>query len=106
MIRKGQTKCPCCGGELKYYDKVKRIVRTKSRRSCYINIQRLKCQECGSIHRELPSFLFPYKQYEAEMIKGVLEGLITSGTLGFEDYPCEMTMKRWKMSIDIFKYSQ
>lgn len=38
---------------------------------------------------------FPYKQYEAELISGVLEGLITVETLDFEDYPCESTMKRW-----------
>lgn len=39
--------------------------------------------------------VFPYKQYEAELISGVVEGLITAETLGFEDYPCESTMKRW-----------
>lgn len=39
--------------------------------------------------------MLPYKQYEAEVIIGVLEGLITCETLGFEDYPCEMTMSRW-----------
>ena len=45
--------------------------------------------------RELGGLFFPYKQYEAEVIFGVLEGLITCETLGFEDYPCEMTMLRW-----------
>lgn len=38
----------------------------------------------------------PYKQYEAEVIIGVLEGFITCETIGFEDYPCEMTMVRWQ----------
>lgn len=38
------------------------------------------------MHRELPDFIFPYKQYEAEIIIGVLEGFITCETLGFEDY--------------------
>ena len=47
------------------------------------------------LHRELPKFLFPYKQYEADVIKGVLDGFITSDTLGFEDYPCEATMRLW-----------
>ena len=54
-----------------------------------------KCSGCGAIHRELGGLFFPYKQYEAEVIFGVLEGLITCETLGFEDYPCEMTMLRW-----------
>lgn len=40
--------------------------------------------------------MYPYKQYEAEIIDGVREGLIDSSTLGFEDYPSEMTMKRWR----------
>ena len=38
----------------------------------------------------------PYKQYEAEVIIGGLEGFITCETIGFEDYPCEMTMVRWQ----------
>jgi hypothetical protein len=45
----------------------------------------------------LPDFIFPYKQYEADIIIGVIEGLITCDTLGFEDYPCEMTMIRWRL---------
>lgn len=59
-------------------------------------IRRLRCRECGMVHRELPEFIFPYKQYEAEIIIGVIEGFITCETLGFEDYPCEMTMIRWR----------
>lgn len=96
MIKNNQSTCPVCNGELIYYDKVKRIVRTKYRKTYWIKIRRLKCRNCSSLHRELPDFIFPYKQYEAEMIKGVVEGLIFSDTLGFEDYPCEKTMLRWK----------
>lgn len=96
MIGCFNTRCPICGGELKYYDLVKRIVRTKNGFARKVIIRRLKCRKCGKVHRELPDFLFPYKQYDADIIKGVIEGLITSETLGYEDYPCEMTMKRWK----------
>ena len=92
MININESACPVCGGELKYYDQVKRIVRTKGRASKYIAIRRFLCVKCGKIHRELPDYIFPYKQYEAEIIRGVLEEYITSDTLGFEDYPCEMTM--------------
>lgn len=60
-----------------------------------MELRRLQCVRCGKVHRELPEFIFPYKQYELEVIKGVMEGLITSDTLGFEDHPCEMTMLRW-----------
>lgn len=95
MITTNETICPECSGQLKYYDKVPRIYRTKGRVAVYIEVRRLKCTVCRSIHREIPDDIFPYKHYEAEIIKGVLEGLITSDTYDFEDYPCEMTMIRW-----------
>lgn len=96
MISDNILICPKCGGGLKFYDKVSRIMRTKGKSTKYIKLRRLKCLECSAVHREIPAFLFPYKQYEAEVIKGVLEGLITPETYGYEDYPCEMTMARWK----------
>ena len=96
MISVNESSCPICGGNLKYYDTVRRIVRTRARLMKKAYIRRFSCQQCGHVHRELPDYIFPYKQYEAEVIVGVVEGLITSSTLGFEDYPCEMTMKRWR----------
>ena len=97
MISNNESICPKCGGQLKYYDSVKRVVRTKRGRKNKVDIRRFRCSNCGSMHRELPDFIFPYKQYEADIIIGVLEGLITCETLGFEDYPCEMTMIRWRL---------
>lgn len=96
MIVNNELTCPHCGGLLKYYDSVQRIVRTKWRNTKWIKIRRLRCLDCGTFHRELPKYVSPYKQYEVEIIQGVLEGLITSETLGYEDYPCEQTMVRWK----------
>lgn len=87
--------CPKCGGNLKYYDQVKRIVRTNGRKTWRIPMRRLRCMKCRAMHRELPELIFPYKQYEAKIITGVLEGSITCETMGYEDYPCEMTMIRW-----------
>lgn len=98
MITNNETTCPNCGGDLKYYDSVQRIVRTKGRDTKWVKIRRLQCSICGALHRELPDYILPYKQYEAEVVRGVLEDLITSDTLGFEDYPCEMTMIRWRRS--------
>lgn len=95
MVMQDQSTCPKCGGELKYYDSVSRLVRTKGRQTTRVLIRRLRCMRCGMLHRELTELLFPYKQYESEVITGVLEGLITCETMGFEDYPCEMTMLRW-----------
>lgn len=96
MVLKNVLECPECQGTLKYYDNANRVLRTKGRVTNNIKIRRLRCSNCGKIHRELPDYIFPYKQYEAEIIRGVLEGFITSETIGYEDYPCEMTMIRWK----------
>jgi len=101
MIREVDSTCPNCGGDLKYYDNVQRIVRTKGRKTKRLKIRRLRCYSCGSLHRELPDSIFPYKQYEAEVINGVLEGFITADTIGYEDYPSEMTMFRWLNSLKI-----
>ena len=87
--------CVECGGTLKYYDYVKRIVRTKGGDSWRVKIKRFKCEGCKRIRRMLPNYIFPYKHYEADIIQGVLAGTITPDTLGYEDYPCEMTFKRW-----------
>lgn len=95
MIKYNESACPKCFGGLKYYDTVQRVVRTKGRVTSYVELRRFRCVICRAVHRELPDYLLPYKQYEMEVIKGILEGLITSDTLGYEDYPCSRTMNRW-----------
>ena len=99
MVSNDKSICQNCGSKLKRYDKVSRIVRTKGGKTSWIEIERFRCPVCGQIHRELPDYIFPYKQYEAEVIRGVLEGFITCETYGYEDYPCEMTMIRWRNSF-------
>ena len=84
-----------CRNPLSYYDTVRRIVRKEGRITQRAYIRRLRCDNCGRIHRELPSFILPYKQYEARIIRGVVAGLITPETPGFEDYPCEAVMRIW-----------
>ncbi len=98
MIVNGVRRCPVCGGDVKYYDRVRRTVRTKNGKKFYSKLERVRCTRCGRIHRVVPNYILPYKHYEKEVIVGVLEGLITPETLGFEDYPCELTMQRWKNS--------
>lgn len=95
------TKCVVCGGQCKHYDSVYRIVRTKYGKVNKVIVPRVRCTSCNRIQRELPEFIFPFKHYEKEIIIGVVEGLITCETTGFEDYPCELTMKRWMNTIDI-----
>lgn len=96
VVNRNKSICPLCGGELCKKGNVRRIVKTKNGKKYVVNLKRLFCNNCGKYHRELPDFLYPYKHYESEIINGVTEGLITSNTLEFEDYPCEMTMNRWK----------
>lgn len=88
--------CPRCGGEAIRYGKVKRKILTKYRSAKWITVQRYQCKSCKYVWRELPEEIMRYKQYEREMIEGVQEGLIDSDILGFEEYPCEMTMRRWR----------
>lgn len=95
MVNIGKI-CNNCHCELKKYDKVYRTIRVKGGVKMKVKIQRYQCPKCKHIYRELPEDLYPHKQYESEIIDGVVEGLIDSSTLGFEDYPCEMTMKRWR----------
>lgn len=88
-------RCSTCGEAIKYYDSVLRVVKRKGGSKEWIPVKRYKCYNCGKIHRQLPDDILPYKQYDADIIRGVLEGYITSETIGYEDYPCEMTMNRW-----------
>lgn len=96
MIRIGVRVCPDCGGYLSGYDHVQRIVRTKYGNRNFVDIPRYRCRRCKRLHRAIPAYILPHKQYETEIVRGVVEGLITCETLGFEDYPCELTMKHWR----------
>lgn len=87
--------CKYCGGPLKHRDYVKRIIKTKGGEKRTIDVERLICKDCGRISRNLPGNLSPFKHYENDVIEGVREGLITPDTLGYENFPSEMTMQRW-----------
>lgn len=99
MISSNDTGCPNCGGKLKHYDNVQRMVQTKGGCAKWIKIKRFRCKECGKVHRLIPDYVLPYKHYESEIIRGVVEGYISPDTYGYEDYPCEVTMNRWKKQI-------
>jgi hypothetical protein len=54
------------------------------------NIRRLRCDNCKSIHHELPDFLVPYKRYESDCIEMVLANPSN------HDIPAdESTLYRW-----------
>lgn len=81
MISDNQSICPKCGGQLKYYDHVQRLVRTKFGNKKWVAIRRLRCCKCNAVHRELPDFIFPYKQYEADIITTGLIGVASLTTM-------------------------
>lgn len=58
-------------------------------------IRRLRCPKCCKLHVELPACLVPHKHYDAEVISGVIDGVVTPNDQDSEDYPCSMTMRRW-----------
>lgn len=91
-----QKICERCGGVMKRYDRVKRVIRVGDAGKKTIFIERYRCAECGHIRRILPDGVIRFKQYAEDVIQGVRDGLITSETIGYEDFPCEETMKRWK----------
>lgn len=93
------SNCPSCGGKLKHYDTVARIVRKKGGKKHKVDVRRMRCVDCRTIRRELPDFIFPYKQYHGAIIKGVLNGTITPNVIEYEDYPCEVTMRRWTRNL-------
>ena len=59
----------------------------------------MKCtnEKCGKLHNELPDCLSPHKHYDTGLIEDVVDEVITADDLEIENYPCEDTMKHWKL---------
>lgn len=95
MVHSLHDACPLCGGMLKHRGYVKRKVRGRYGKVEVITLERGICTSCRRVHRVLTDQIIPYFRYDKEVIYGVLEGLIDTDTLGFEDAPNEVTMKRW-----------
>lgn len=96
MININDKRCSICKGLLTHYDKVERYIKTAYGYKRKIILNRSKCTKCGKIHRVMPVFVLPYKHYRKDIILNVIRGFITPDTIGYEDYPCEMTMIRWQ----------
>lgn len=87
--------CPECGGKLKYRDKVERIQRYESGEKRIYMVNRLKCEKCGKMHRQLTDKMVKFKHYAAEVIEDVIDEVISE-----EDgltHPCEGTMRLWRL---------
>lgn len=101
MIKSGDPKiCSLCGQPLRSYGHVKRIIRGEYGEVNYIKIRRYRCYACKKVHRELPDNLMMHKQYDSQIIVDFLDELVSTDDLPYENYPCEVTVKRWKNEAD------
>lgn len=101
MIRKGTKRCPFCGGDLQPRGAVKRRLRLGDGDTIVIKIRRYSCKSCKRWHREIPSDVTPYKQYPDGIIGRFRSGKLSDESIGFENYPCKETIKRWKCKARI-----
>lgn len=95
--------CDMCGRKMKHRDYVKRIMKCGGGKAEWIDVERFSCDTCSIVRRNLPDYLLPYKHYRSDIIRGVIDGQISIFDLEYEDYPCEMTMKRWMHEKRYFK---
>ena len=49
-------------------------------------INRMECTGCGRIHRQLTDGMVKFKQYAAEVIEDVIDGVISEGHAGAEPH--------------------
>ena len=92
---------------MKHRDYAPRIVKFAGGVVIRHKVERQYCPKCMVVRRRLTNDLYPYIHYSGYVVDGVLLGRITPDTVGFEDYPCEMTMKRWKTrKMNILSYRE
>ena len=62
--------------KLKYRDTRRRIMKKEGGVVVFLLLRRLYCRKCRRLHIELPACLSPYKQYDVEVIEGVVDGMM------------------------------
>ena len=99
--------CTVCGGNLKYRDRVRRIMKKyNGERSC-IMIERRKCQNpaCKKLHRCLPPQLTKFKHFATEIIEDTVDDVVIPEDPDgpeeeFIESPSSHTVTRWKQWIE------
>ncbi len=81
---------------MKYRDKVLRGQKQIGGEREWYMINRLKCtnESCGRLHRQLTDEMVIHKQYAAEVIEDVIDGVV-SETDPISD-PCDATIRHWR----------
>ena len=84
-----------------FRDKCRRIKRQTCGEYEWLRIPRFKCdnEDCGKIHRMLPDFLAPFKQYEESVIVDAIDGRIDPAEN--DDRPSRQTARHWKMWLEL-----
>jgi len=88
------SSCPCCGEPLSGYDHHLRLVRLRCGIKVQLLVPRGFCHNCHRLHTLLPSFVQPYKHYEAMVIQQVMDGKSLT-TCPAED----STIGRWQAAL-------
>lgn len=86
--------CDICKNEMQHRDTVIRLVKYGNGLSKRVYMERVYCKKCHK-YKRINEITIPFKHYAKDIIVGIVNGEITPDTEGFEDYPCEMTIKRW-----------
>jgi len=86
-----QIVSPCCGERLKVIGSRRRKCLNSDGVPMVLVVRRLRCQQCGRIHHELPDFLVPYKRYVSSCVEAVISNeqpLVVAVD--------ESTLRRWR----------
>ena len=63
--------CPECGKIMTFHDTCNRHGLNEKAECTWYVLRRFQC--CGSTHREIPDFLFPFKHYEADVVQSAID---------------------------------
>ena len=72
-----QHTCPICQGKLYVIGSRKRVLSIRSDKKTLI-IRRLRCENCKTVHHELPDVVVPYKRHSRKTIETVIKNNNTS----------------------------
>lgn len=94
--------CPDCGEILSYKDTRRRVYLDYGHEEDILYIRRFRCDKCKRLHTELPENVVPWKHYKKDVIRDVLEGYTVEDDPIAENGPADITMKRWKETMDVY----
>jgi len=96
LLESGEIVCPICGGYMRLHGSYPRHVKDNGAKRHEGWISQGYCGACNKYQALIPSFIKPYKQYEAEVIEAALRAA-ESGEMKSSDCPAnESTITRWK----------